>query len=63
MNLAFGLFSTFLLKALVSLFNTNPLVVVPLEFVAPALLSARFTQEAVIAEMHWVCTFMAEHWS
>lgn len=66
MSLAFGLFSissTFLLKALLSFFNTTPLVVMPLHFLAPCLLSARFTLEAVVAEVHWIYMFMAEEWS
>lgn len=55
MGLAFVLFSissTFLLKALLSFFNTTLLVVMPLKFLAPCLLSARFTLEAVVAEVH-----------
>lgn len=66
MSLAFGLFSisrTFLLKALLSFFNTTPLVVMPLNFLAPCLLSARFTLEAVVEEVHWIHMFMAEEWS
>lgn len=54
-SLAFGLFSTsstFLLKAVLSLSNTTPLVVMPLKFLAPCLVSARFTLEAVVAEVH-----------